>query len=52
MLDFFQLNSVILKIRLHAGMVYQKSLLEGVAEHIVLKSFPDKAEKTVIVLWS
>lgn len=35
MLDLFLLNTVILKIRLYAGIVYQKSLLEGVAEHTV-----------------
>lgn len=33
-------------------MVYQKSLLAGVAEHTVLKPFSVIAELSVVVLWS
>lgn len=50
--DLSQLNTVILKMRLYAGMLYQKSLLAGVAEHTVLKSFPGRAELSAIVLQS
>lgn len=43
---------MVLKIRVQAGVVYRKSLLAGVAEHTVLKSFSVKAELSVVVLWS